>query len=42
MRPETYSKALARHRKAAGVQWIHDTRHTAAKMLLDSGFRGGG
>jgi integrase len=38
-RPETYSKTFARHCKAAGVPPIrlHDTRHTAATRMLDSG-----
>lgn len=37
--PETYSKAFARHGKAAGVPLIrlHDARHTAATRMLDSG-----
>jgi integrase len=39
IRPETYSKTFARHCKAAGVPPIrlHDTRHTAATRMLDSG-----
>ena len=39
IRPETYSKAFTRHYKAAGVPVIrlHDTRHTAATRMLDSG-----
>jgi integrase len=39
IRPETYSKAFRRHRMAAGVPVIrlHDTRHTAATRMLDSG-----
>lgn len=39
VRPETYSKAFARHCTAAGVPPIrlHDTRHTAATRMLDSG-----
>ena len=39
LRPETYSKMFARHCKAAGVPSIrlHDTRHTAATRMLDSG-----
>jgi integrase len=38
-RPETYSKAFARHCSAARVPSIrlHDTRHTAATRMLDSG-----
>jgi integrase len=38
-RPETYSKAFARHCTAARVPPIrlHDTRHTAATRMLDSG-----
>jgi integrase len=38
-RPETWSKMFARHCKAAGVPVIrlHDTRHTAATRMLDSG-----
>lgn len=39
LRPETYSKMFARHCAAAGVPSIrlHDTRHTAATRMLDSG-----
>ena len=39
IRPETYSKAFRRHCKSAGVPVIrlHDTRHTAATRMLDSG-----
>ncbi|OBG19719.1 site-specific integrase [Mycobacterium sp. 852002-51057_SCH5723018] len=39
IRPETYSKAFRRHCAAAGVPVIrlHDTRHTAATRMLDSG-----
>jgi integrase len=39
IRPETYSKAFTRHCKAAGVPVIglHDTGHTAATRMLDSG-----
>jgi integrase len=39
IRPETYSKAFHRHCTAAGVPMIrlHDTRHTAATRMLDSG-----
>ena len=39
IRPETYSKAFRRHCTAAGVPVIrlHDTRHTAATRMLDSG-----
>jgi len=39
IRPETYSKAFRRHCTAAGVPAIrlHDTRHTAATRMLDSG-----
>ncbi|MGH3564292.1 MAG: tyrosine-type recombinase/integrase [Mycobacterium sp.] len=39
IRPETYSKAFRRHCAAAGVPAIrlHDTRHTAATRMLDSG-----
>jgi integrase len=39
IRPETYSKAFRRHCAAAGVPVIrlHDTRHTAATLMLDSG-----
>jgi len=39
VRPETYSKAFRRHCTAAGVPAIrlHDTRHTAATRMLDSG-----
>jgi integrase len=39
LRPETYSAEFARLAKAAGVPAIrvHDVRHTAATMLLDSG-----
>jgi integrase len=39
IRPETYSKAFRRHGMAAGVPVIrlHDTRHTAATRMLDSG-----
>jgi integrase len=39
IRPETYSKAFRRHCIAAGVPVIrlHDTRHTAATRMLDSG-----
>lgn len=39
IRPEMYSKAFVRHCKAAGVPLIrlHDTRHTAATRMLDSG-----
>jgi len=39
IRPETYSAEFARLVKAAGVPAIrlHDVRHTAATMLLDSG-----
>jgi integrase len=38
-RPQTYSAEFARLAKAAGVPAIrlHDVRHTAATMLLDSG-----
>lgn len=37
--PETYSSAFRRHCAAAGVPVIrlHDTRHTAATRMLDSG-----
>lgn len=39
IRPETYSSQFAQHAKDAGVPFIrlHDVRHTAATMLLDSG-----
>ena len=39
IRPETYSKAFRRHCTTAGVPAIrlHDTRHTAATRMLDSG-----
>lgn len=39
IRPETYSGEFARQAKAAGVPVIrlHDVRHTAATMMLDSG-----
>lgn len=39
IRPETYSKTFRRHCTAAGVPMIrlHDTRHTAATRMLDSG-----
>ena len=39
VRPESYSKAFRRHCIAAGVPVIrlHDTRHTAATRMLDSG-----
>jgi integrase len=39
IRPETYSKAFRRHCASAGVPVIrlHDTRHTAATRMLDSG-----
>jgi len=39
IRPETYSTAFRRHCTAAGVPVIrlHDTRHTAATRMLDSG-----
>lgn len=39
IRPETYSKAFRRHCTAAGVPAIrlHDTGHTAATRMLDSG-----
>jgi len=39
IRPETYSKAFRHHCTAAGVPFIrlHDTRHTAATRMLDSG-----
>ena len=39
IRPETYSNAFRRHCAAAGVPVIrlHDTRHTAATRMLDSG-----
>ncbi|WP_267293250.1 site-specific integrase [Mycobacterium hackensackense] len=39
IRPETYSSEFARRSKIAGVPAIrlHDVRHTAATMLLDSG-----
>ena len=39
IRPETYSKAFRHHCTAAGVPVIrlHDTRHTAATRMLDSG-----
>jgi site-specific recombinase XerD len=39
IRPETYSKAFRRHCTAAGVPAIrlHDTWHTAATRMLDSG-----
>jgi integrase len=39
IRPETYSKTFRRHCTAAGVPAIrlHDTRHTAATRMLDSG-----
>lgn len=39
IRPETYSDEFARQAKAAGVAVIrlHDVRHTAATMMLDSG-----
>lgn len=39
VRPETYSKTFRRHCTAAGVPVIrlHDTRHTAATRMLDSG-----
>ena len=39
IRPETYSKAFRRHCAAARVPVIrlHDTRHTAATRMLDSG-----
>jgi integrase len=39
IRPETYSAEFARLTKAAGLPPIrlHDVRHTAATMLLDSG-----
>jgi len=39
LRPETYSKMFDRHCRAAGVPSIrlHDTRHTAATRMLDSG-----
>ncbi|WP_407689788.1 tyrosine-type recombinase/integrase [Mycobacterium sp. HUMS_1102779] len=39
IRPESYSKAFRRHCTAAGVPVIrlHDTRHTAATRMLDSG-----
>jgi integrase len=39
IRPETYSNAFRRHCTAAGVPLIrlHDTRHTAATRMLDSG-----
>ena len=39
IRPESYSKAFCRHCAAAGVPVIrlHDTRHTAATRMLDSG-----
>jgi len=39
IRPETYSKAFRDHCTAAGVPVIrlHDTRHTAATRMLDSG-----
>ncbi|WP_236949232.1 site-specific integrase [Mycolicibacterium goodii] len=39
IRPETYSAEFARRSKTAGVAAIrlHDVRHTAATMLLDSG-----
>ncbi|MDV7099707.1 site-specific integrase [Gordonia amicalis] len=39
IRPETYSAEFARQAKAAGVPVIrlHDVRHTAATMMLDSG-----
>ncbi|OBB32565.1 integrase [Mycolicibacterium peregrinum] len=39
IRPETYSKAFAAHCTAASVPVIrlHDVRHTAASILLDSG-----
>ncbi|MDX1881864.1 tyrosine recombinase XerC [Mycolicibacterium sp. 120270] len=39
IRPETYSKVFAAHCTAAGVPVIrlHDVRHTAASILLDSG-----
>ena len=39
IRPETYSKAFRRHCATAGVAAIrlHDTGHTAATRMLDSG-----
>jgi integrase len=39
VRPETYSKTFRRHCESAGVPVIrlHDTRHTAATRMLDSG-----
>jgi integrase len=39
IRPETYSTTFRRHCRAAGVPVIrlHDTRHTAATRMLDSG-----
>jgi integrase len=39
IRPESYSKSFRRHCTAAGVPAIrlHDTRHTAATRMLDSG-----
>ncbi len=39
IRPETYSNTFRRHCAAAGVPVIrlHDTRHTAATRMLDSG-----
>jgi integrase len=39
IRPETYSTAFRRHCAAADVPVIrlHDTRHTAATRMLDSG-----
>ena len=39
IRPETYSKTFTHHCNAAGVPAIrlHDTRHTAATRMLDSG-----
>jgi integrase len=39
IRPEAYTKMFTRHCKAAGLPPIrlHDTRHTAATRMLDSG-----